>query len=174
MKVHGCMSEGLTWLDFLLWLHANFGCQTMHMPVFDISRDCTFYSDRKSPSYLSPYSQLILFRSIATALQCFQSWVGITVQSFIITSLVCKSFDSTTSEWWKVIYVDSGTIQSVLNVMKAPSCKITSSIHGWSCKGLMWMLIMVRPRTVATHVKTQYRFKDKYGHGLTTKVCMQP
>ena len=34
----------------------------------------------------------------------FQSWVGITVQSFTITSLACKSFDSTTSEWWKVIY----------------------------------------------------------------------
>ena len=35
VKVHGGMSEGLIWLDFLLWLHANFGCQTMPMPVFE-------------------------------------------------------------------------------------------------------------------------------------------
>ena len=109
-------------------------------------------------------------------LQCFQSSVGITVQSFIIASLSCTSLDSTTSKWWKAVYDDWGTIQSVLNMMKAPSSNHTSSIHCWSFKGLMWMLTMVRPvrpRT-ATHVKRQYRFKDKHRHDMTAKVCMQP
>ena len=56
-------------------------------------------------------------------------------------------------QWMMEDYLYWGTIPSVLNIMKAPSCKNTSSIHCWSCKGLMWMLIMVRPRTVAIHVK---------------------
>ena len=41
----------------LLWLHAHLDCHIMPMPVFDITGDCTFYSDRKSPSNLSPQSQ---------------------------------------------------------------------------------------------------------------------
>ena len=36
------------------------------------------------------------------------------------------------------------------------------------------MFIMVRPRTVATQMKKQYRFKDKHRHDMTAKVGMQP
>ena len=32
-------------------------------------------------------------------------------------------------------------------------------------------MIMVRPRTVAAHVKKQYRFKDKHRHDMTAKVA---
>ena len=60
--------------------------------VLSIQREC------HHPIFQHSHS---LFRSVATALQCFQSWIGITVQSFIIASLACKSFDWTTSEWWK-------------------------------------------------------------------------
>ena len=74
-------------------------------------------------------------------------------------------------QWMMEDYLWWGTTQSVLNVMKTSSCKNTSSIQCWSCKGLMWKLIMVRPRTVAAHVKKQYRFKDKHRHDMTDKVA---
>ena len=73
-------------------------------------------------------------------------------------------------QWMMEGYLWWGTTQSVLNVMKAWCCKNTS-IQCWSCKGLMRKLIMVRPRTVAAHVKKQYRFKDKHRHDMTAKVA---
>ena len=32
-------------------------------------------------------------------------------------------------------------------------------------------MIMVRPRSVAAHVKKKYRFKDKHRHDMTAKVA---
>ena len=77
-------------------------------------------------------------------------------------------------QWMMEGYLSWGTTQSILNVMKAPSCNKTSSIHCWSCKGFLWMFIMVRPRTVATQVKKHYRFKDKHRRDMTATVGMQP
>ena len=55
-------------------------------------------------------------------------------------------------QWMMEGYLWWGTTQSMVNVMKDPSCNKTSSIHCWSSKGLLWMFIMVRPRSVATQV----------------------
>ena len=162
------MIEGLAWLDFVLLLHANLALPC-HAHACHWHQWRLYILFKENVTILS-FTIVSLFRSVATALQCFQSWVGITVQSFIIASLACKSFDRTMDG----LHDDWGTIQSVLNMMKAPSCNHTSSIHCWSFKGLMWMLTMVRPRTVATHVKRQDRLKDKHRHDMTAKICMQP
>ena len=103
-------------------------------------------------------------------------------------------------QWMMEGYLQWGTTQSVLNVMKTSSCKNTS-IQCWSCKGLMWknstgsktsigmtwqpkwLLIWIElwlwwkigwwlPIWIESTISTNV--KDRHGHDMTAKVCMQP